>query len=95
MTTSDEKVHKIIDLGKCDENVYDIETECHFSCGFPLIVHITDSFVLSMNTKDIIGDLRNLEDLFDFSNINRDHEFFSNKNEKVIGSFKIETPENI
>ena len=48
-----------------------------------------------MNTKDIIGDLRNLEDLFDFSNINRDHEFFSNKNEKVIGSFKIETPENI
>ena len=28
----------------------------------------TDAFVLSVNTKDIIKDLKNLEDLFDFSN---------------------------
>ena len=54
----------------------------------------TDSFVLSVNTKDIIKDLKNLEDIFDFSNLNKNHEIFSNKNKKVIGKFKIETPKN-
>ena len=39
----------------------------------------TDSFVLSVNTKVIIKDLKNLEDLFDFSNSDKNHEFFSNK----------------
>ena len=54
----------------------------------------TDSFVLSVNTKDIIKDLKNLEDIFDFSNLDKNHELFSNKNKKVIGKFKIETPKN-
>ena len=55
----------------------------------------TDSFVLSVNTKDIIKDLKNLEEIFDFSNLDKNHEIFSNKNKKVIGKFKIETPKNI
>ena len=55
----------------------------------------TDSFVLSVNRKDIIKDLKNLEDIFDFSNLDKNHELFSNKNKKVIGKFKIETPKNI
>ena len=55
----------------------------------------TDSFVLSVNTKDIIKDLKNLEDIFDFSNLDKNHELFSNKNKKVIGKYKIETPKNI
>ena len=55
----------------------------------------TDSFVLSVNTKDIIKDLKNLEDIFDFSNLDKNHELFSNKNKNVIGKFKIETPKNI
>ena len=55
----------------------------------------TDSFVLSVNTKDIIKDLKNLEDWFDFSNLNENHELFKNKIRKVIGKFKIETPKNI
>ena len=55
----------------------------------------TDSFVLSVNTKKIIKDLRNLEDIFDFSNLDKNHELFSNKNKKVIGKFKTETPKNI
>ena len=54
-----------------------------------------DSFVLSIETENIINDLKNLEDLFDFSNLDKNHEFFSNKNKKVVGKFKIETPENI
>ena len=39
----------------------------------------TDSFVLSVNTKDIIKDLKNLEDIFDFSNLDKNHELFSKK----------------
>ena len=52
----------------------------------------TDSFVLSINTKDIIKDFKFLEDIFDFSNIDKNHEIFSEKNKKVIGKFKTETP---
>ena len=56
------------------------------------MVHITDSFVLSVITKRIIKDLKSLEDLFDFSNLNKDHDFFSNKNKEVIGKFKMKKP---
>ena len=52
-----------------------------------------DSFVLSIETQNIINNLKNLEDLFDFSNLNKNHELFSNK-KKVVGKFKIKTPEN-
>ena len=55
----------------------------------------TDGMILSMKTKDIIKDLKNLEDIFDFSNLDENHELFSERNEKVIGKFKIETPKNI
>ena len=55
----------------------------------------TDSFVLSVNTKDIIKDLENLENIFDFSNLDKTHDLFSKNNKKVIGKFKIETPKNI
>ena len=48
-----------------------------------------------MNTKDGIKDSKNLEDIIDFSNLDKTHELFSKKNEKVIGKFKIETPKNI
>ena len=33
--------------------------------------------ILGMNTKDIIEDLKNLEDIFDFSNLDENHELFS------------------
>ena len=55
----------------------------------------TDGMILSMKTKKIIKDLKNLEDIFDFSNLDENHELFSNKNKKLIGKFKIETPKNI
>ena len=55
----------------------------------------TDSFVLSVNTKDIIKDLKNLEDLFDSSNLDRDHELFSTKSLKVTGKFILETTKNV
>ena len=55
----------------------------------------TDSFVLNIDTKDIIKNLKNLEDIFDFSNLDKNHELFSNKNKKVICKFKNETPKHI
>ena len=54
-----------------------------------------DSFVLSIKSENIIKELKNLEDMFDFSNIDENHELYSEKNKKVLGKFKIETPKNI
>ena len=48
-----------------------------------------------LNTKNIIQDLYNLKEYFDFSNLNEEHELFSIVNKKVLGKFKIETPKNI
>ena len=42
----------------------------------------TDSFILSVNTKDIIKHLKNLEKIFDFSNLDKTHELFSKKKTK-------------
>ena len=53
-----------------------------------------DSFVLCIETQNIIIDLKNLEDLFYFSNLNKNYELFSNKNKKIVGKFKTESPEN-
>ena len=55
----------------------------------------TDGMILSMKTKDIYKDLKILEDIFDFSNLDENRDMFSNKNKKVIGKIKIETPENV
>ena len=55
----------------------------------------TDSFILSVITKDFIKDLKNLEDIFDFSNLDKNHEIFSNKNKEVVGNFKSKTPKSI
>ena len=52
----------------------------------------TDSFVLSVDTKDIIKDLKKLYEFFDPSILNESQELFSNKNKKVIGKFKNDTP---
>ena len=55
----------------------------------------TDGMILSMKTKDIVKDLKNLEEIFDFSNLDENHELFSEKNKKVVGKFKKECPRNI
>ena len=55
----------------------------------------TDGMLLSMKTENIIEDLRNLENVFDFSNLDENHELFSERNKKIIGKFKIETPKTI
>ena len=49
-----------------------------------------DSFVLSLKTENVFKELRNLEDVFDLSNLDENHELFSNqKTEKILVSFKL------
>ena len=43
-----------------------------------------DSFVLSTRTQKIINDLKNLGDLFEFSNLDKNHELFSKKKTKKL-----------
>ena len=74
------------------ETYYDILQPYFGQKNLQLHYMDTDSFVLGANTKDIIKDLKQLEDSFDFSILNEKHELFSNKNKKFIGKFKIETP---
>ena len=42
----------------------------------------TDGMILSMRTENIIKDLKNLEYIFDFSNLDENNELFSNKNKR-------------
>ena len=54
-----------------------------------------DNFVLGIETPNKNNELEIREDLFDYSNLNENHELFSIKNKKVVGKFKIATPEII
>ena len=38
---------------------------------------------------------KNLEYKFDFINLDKNHELFSEKNDQLVGKFEIETPEII
>ena len=44
--------------------------------------------VLSMKTENIIGYFENLEEIFDFSNLDENHELFSEKNKKLLVNLK-------
>ena len=96
----DKPIHlgfSVLELSKLlmNENYYDILQPYFGQENLKLHYMDCDSFVLSIETQNIINDLKNLEDLFDFSNLDKNHELFSKKNKKVVGKFKIETPENI
>ena len=77
------------------ETYYDKLQPCFGQENIKLHYMDCDSFVLSIETENIINKLKNLGYLFDFSNLDKNHELFSNKNKKVFGKIKIETPENI
>ena len=63
---------------KMYETYYDILQQ-YFGQEYLQLHYIdTDGMILSMNTKDIIKDLKNLEDLFDVSNLDEDRELFGN-----------------
>ena len=47
-----------------------------------------DSFVLSIRTDNVINDLKNLEDLFDFRNLNKDHQYSVITTKKLLANLK-------
>ena len=59
-------------------------------------LHYIDVYgmILSMKTQNNIKGLKNLEDKFDFGNLDETHELFSNKNKKKC-KYKIETLKKI
>ena len=59
------------------ESYYDILQPYFKQENIQLHYMDTDSFVLRVNTYDFIKDLKNLEDIFDFSNLKENHELFS------------------
>ena len=52
-------------------------------------------FVPSIKTEGSNKYLKISEDLFNFSNLDKNDEKFSNKDKKVIGKFEIETPKKL
>ena len=87
----------ILELSKLHvyETYYDILQQYFGQESLQLHYDDTDGMILSMKTKDIIKNLKNLEDIFDFGNLDENHELYSEKNKKVIGKFNIETPKSI
>ena len=54
-----------------------------------------DGTVLRLKTQNFCKDLKKSEDIFNFYHLDENNELFSNKNKKVFGKFKIETPKGI
>ena len=86
----------VLELSKLHmyETYYDILQPYYGQENIQLHYFDTDAFVLSLKTR-YYQRFKNLENIFDFSNLDKNHELFSNKNKKGIGKFKIETPKNI
>ena len=70
------------------ETYYDILQSYFGQINIQLHYVDTDAFVIGLKTKDVIRDLKNLEDIFDFSNLDKNHELFSNKNKKSLVNLK-------
>ena len=66
--------------------------------GIQIHYQDTDAFIMSIKTTNVINDLSNLQEqynLFDFSNLSKDHQLFSNEYKKIPGYLKIETPKSL
>ena len=61
---------------------YDKLQACFGQENFQLPYTATDNFAQSVNTTDNIEALKPLEDFFDFSYLDENHELFSEKNKK-------------
>ena len=75
----------VLELSKLHmyEPYYDI-LQPYFGWENIQLHYVDTDALLSLNTKDIIKDIKKLEDIFDFSNLDENHELYSNKNKKVI-----------
>ena len=66
--------------------------------GIQIHYQDTDAFIMSLKTTNVINDLSNLQkqyNLFDFSNLDKNHILYSNEYKKIPGYLKIETPKSL
>ena len=61
------------------ETHYDVHQPSFCQQNLQALYLDTESFILSVNTKDGVNELKNLKDLFDFCNLNKKLSSFSNK----------------
>ena len=66
-----------------------------FKDSVKLLATDTDSFIFSLECKDINQELTKIGQHFDFSNYPSDHPLYSTKNKKVPGFMKIEYPDKV
>ena len=65
-----------------------------FKCFIWIVIH----FFRMKETKVLVGDLAKLHrerDMFDFSNLNKEHILYNSKTEKAFGVFGTETPDTL
>ena len=74
------------------ETSYDTSLPCFGEQNKQIHYLDTDGFVLGVNTNDIIRNLKNFDDILDFSKLTENLELFRNKNERVSCIFKRQTP---
>jgi len=58
--------------------------------GVQLLYSDTDSLAIQIKTHNILKDLKNLSEYFDFSNLDKNHPLFSEKNKAELFKFKEE-----
>ena len=63
----------------------------YYNCSVKLHYMDTDSFILSIETGDLIKDLEYFKNGFDFRELDENHQLYDFINKKVIGEMKIET----
>lgn len=67
----------------------------HYGDRATLLATDTDSFIMEIQTDNIVEDLAKYPDKFDFSNFNPAHQLYSTKHKKVPGYMKVEFPGKI
>ena len=70
---------------------YNHKLQPYYNTDVKLHYMDTESFILSIKTRDLINDLEYFKDDFDFSELDPIHELYNSINKKVIGKMKIET----
>ena len=60
-----------------------------------LLMTDTDSFVYKIKTDDFYQDMFNNDDYYDMSEYPKESDFYNDRNKKVLGKFKDETPSGV
>lgn len=72
------------------ETYYDI-FKSRYGENIKLLYTDTDSLIFELTCDNLINELKQLENIFDFSNYPKSHPLYSEKNKQKLGLFKDET----